>query len=96
MFTAILLFTFDKKTLSFSSVMGIQGDVHLSSNEYAWLGSIFSLGYLVSNFPSAVMIQKVPLSKWIVAMMTIWGIVLAMMAVGRNFGQLFAIRLLLG
>lgn len=96
MFMAILLFSFDKKTLSFSSVMGIRADAHLSSSQYAWLGSIFSLGYLVSNFPCAVMIQKVPLSKWIVAMMTIWGVVLATMAAGRNFGDLFAIRLLLG
>ncbi len=91
-----MLFSFDKSTLSYSSVMGIRDDAHLSSGEYAWLGSIFSLGYLVSNLPCAIMIQKAPLSKWIVVMMSIWGVILALMAVGRNFGQLFAIRLLLG
>ncbi|KAJ4155413.1 hypothetical protein LMH87_000656 [Akanthomyces muscarius] len=96
MFTAVMLFSFDKSTLSYSSVMGIRDDAHLSSGEYAWLGSIFSLGYLVSNLPCAIMIQKAPLSKWIVVMMSIWGVILALMAVGRNFGQLFAIRLLLG
>lgn len=91
-----MLFSFDKSTLSYSSVMGIRKDTHLSSSEYAWLGSIFSLGYLVSNLPCAIMIQKAPLSKWIVIMMSIWGVILALMAVGHNFGQLFAIRLLLG
>ncbi|TQV95462.1 MFS allantoate transporter [Cordyceps javanica] len=96
MFTAILLFSFDKATFGYSSVMGIRRDAHLSSGEYAWLGSIFSLGYLVSNLPCAIMIQKAPLSKWIVVMMSIWGVILALMSMGRNFGELFAIRLLLG
>lgn len=96
MFTAILLFSFDKATFGYSSVMGIRKDAHLSSGEYAWLGSIFSLGYLVSNLPCAIMIQKAPLSRWIVVMMSIWGVVLALMSMGRNFGDLFAIRLLLG
>ena len=91
-----MMFSFDKATLSYSSVMGIQKDAHLTSDQYAWLGSIFSLGYLFANVPCALIIQKMPLSKWIVITMTIWGLILAMMAVGKNFGGLFAIRLLLG
>jgi len=96
MFFAITLFTLDKSTLSYSSIMGIQKAAHLTSDQYSWLGSIFSLGYLVANFPCALIIQKFPLSKWVVITMTIWGIILATMAAGKNFGGLFAIRLLLG
>ncbi|KAH6682063.1 major facilitator superfamily domain-containing protein [Halenospora varia] len=96
MFTALTLFTIDKSTLSYSAVMGLQKDTHLTSDQYAWLGSIFSLGYLAANFPCALIIQKVPLSKWVVITMSIWGLILAMMGVGKNFGGLFAIRLLLG
>lgn len=96
MCVAMTLFTFDKATLSYSSVMGIVRDVGLSSDQYAWLGSIFSLGYLFSNIPCAFIIQKVPLSKWVVFTMSIWGMLLALMAAGRSYGSLFAIRLLLG
>jgi ACS family allantoate permease-like MFS transporter len=96
MFVAITLFTLDKSTLSYSSIMGIKQDDHLTSNEYSWLGSIFSLGYLFANFPCALIIQKVPLSKWVVITMSIWGIMLALMAVCKNWGGLFAVRLLLG
>ncbi|KAH8807654.1 permease of the major facilitator superfamily [Xylogone sp. PMI_703] len=96
MFFAILLFSLDKLTLSYSSVMGIQKSRNLTSDQYSWLGSIFSLGYLVANIPCAVIIQKVPLSKWIVFTMSIWGTILCMMAVGPSFGSLFAVRLLLG
>jgi len=76
--------------------MGIQKAAHLTSDQYSWLGSIFSLGYLAANFPCALIIQKMPLSKWVVITMTIWGVILATMAAGKNFGGLFAIRLLLG
>ncbi|RDW84470.1 hypothetical protein BP6252_02060 [Coleophoma cylindrospora] len=96
MFIAITLFTLDKSTLSYSSIMGINKDDHLTSNEYSWLGSIFSLGYLFANIPCAIIIQKVPLSKWIVVTMSIWGIMLATMAACKNYGGLFAVRLLLG
>jgi MFS transporter, ACS family, allantoate permease len=96
MMAAITLFTMDKATLSYSSIMGIQHDAHLTPNEYSWLGSIFSLGYMFANFPCALIIQKVPLSKWVVITMSIWGVLLASMAAGKNYGSLFAIRLLLG
>ncbi|CZR62693.1 related to permease of the major facilitator superfamily [Phialocephala subalpina] len=96
MFIAIALFTLDKSTLSYSSIMGIKKDAHLNSNEYSWLGSIFSLGYLFANVPCALIIQKVPLSKWVVMTMSIWGALLACMAACKNYGGLFTIRLLLG
>ncbi|KUL82429.1 hypothetical protein ZTR_11203 [Talaromyces verruculosus] len=76
MMAAITLFTMDKATLSYSSIMGIQHDAHLTQNEYSWLG--------------------IPLSKWVVITMSIWGVLLASMAAGKNYGSLFAIRLLLG
>jgi len=77
MFVAMLLFNVDKATLSYSSVMGLQEDTHLTMDQYAWLGSIFSLGYLFADFPCAFIIQKVPLSKWVVTTMSIWGFILA-------------------
>lgn len=96
MFIAITLFTLDKSTLSYSSIMGIKKDNHLTSDQYAWLGSIFSLGYLFANFPCALIIQKVPLSKWVVTTMSTWGMMLALMAACKNWGGQFAVRLLLG
>jgi len=59
----LTIFTLDKSTLLYSSIMGINKDDHLTSNEYAWLGSIFSPGYLFANFPCALISQNVLLSK---------------------------------
>ncbi|KAF7551300.1 hypothetical protein G7046_g7761 [Stylonectria norvegica] len=96
MCVAMMVFTIDKSTLSYSSIMGIQEDTNLTDDQYSWLGSIFSLGYLVSNIPCAFIIQKVSLSKWVAVTMSLWGTVLACMAAAPSFGSLFAIRLILG
>ena len=34
----------DKTTLSYASVMGITKDIHLTKDEYNWLGSLFYFG----------------------------------------------------
>lgn len=36
----------DKTTLSYASVMGIKKDLHLTGDNYQWLGSMFYFGYL--------------------------------------------------
>ncbi|GFZ51514.1 hypothetical protein JCM24511_09281 [Saitozyma sp. JCM 24511] len=41
--------TFDKGTLAFSSVMGIQTDTHLVGQQYALLGTILYIGILVGE-----------------------------------------------
>lgn len=38
---------FDKSALNYSSVLGIREDTGISSSQFAWLGSIFYLGYLL-------------------------------------------------
>lgn len=38
---------FDKSALNYSSVLGIKEDTGISSAQFAWLGSIFYLGYLL-------------------------------------------------
>ncbi len=37
----------DKAALNYAAVMGLQKDLHLIGDNYAWLGSIFYFGYLV-------------------------------------------------
>lgn len=36
----------DKTTLSYASVMGLQGDIRLQGDDYQWLGSMFYFGYI--------------------------------------------------
>lgn len=40
----------DKTTLSYASVMGIKKDIHLTGDDYQWLGSMFYFGYLAWEY----------------------------------------------
>ncbi|KAI8080707.1 major facilitator superfamily domain-containing protein [Gilbertella persicaria] len=91
-----LIQSFDKTALNFSAVLGIKQDASLSDTEFAWLGSIFYIGYLCFQGPSAYLIQKLPIHQYLGILIVIWGIVLGFTAMGKNFAQLLAFRFFLG
>ncbi|GAA5801260.1 hypothetical protein HPULCUR_006705 [Helicostylum pulchrum] len=87
---------FDKSALNYAAVLGIKETANLTDEDFSWLGSIFYLGYLLFQGPSMVLIQKLPLSKYIGSVIVIWGLVLLLTFLGHNFSQLAALRFLLG
>ncbi|KAG2226507.1 hypothetical protein INT45_014251 [Circinella minor] len=87
---------FDKSALNYSSVLGIKEDTGISDSQYSWLGSIFYLGYLLFQGPNSILIQRVPLAKYISILIILWGLVLTVTSEGKNFSQLAALRFLLG
>lgn len=54
----------DKTTLGYAAVFGLEDDLKLHGTEYSWLGAIFYLGYLVWEFPTNVMLQKLPINHF--------------------------------
>lgn len=86
----------DKGTLSFSSIMGIQEDTNLVGQQYSWLGTILYMGVLVGEYPTNVLLQKLPVAKYLSANVFCWGVVIACSAACKNFGSLMAVRFLLG
>nr|XP_019012533.1 uncharacterized protein I206_02028 [Kwoniella pini CBS 10737]OCF51314.1 hypothetical protein I206_02028 [Kwoniella pini CBS 10737] len=88
--------TFDKATLAFSSIMGLQQDNNLKGQQYSTLGTILYAGYLIGEIPVNRILQKVPLGKFLGILVSIWGTIVCMHAVCKNFGSLMAVRFLLG
>ncbi|KAK6908421.1 hypothetical protein I203_102422 [Kwoniella mangroviensis CBS 8507] len=88
--------TFDKATLAFSSIMGLQADTNLQGQQYSTLVTILYAGYLIGEVPVNRVIQKVPLGKFLGILVIIWGTIVCMHAVCKNFGGLMAVRFLLG
>ncbi|KAI9018502.1 major facilitator superfamily domain-containing protein [Phycomyces nitens] len=87
---------FDKSALNYSAVLGIAADTGLHGQQFSWLGSIFYLGYLVYQPINAYFLQRVPLAKYLGTLISLWGAVLALTSLGKNFSQLAALRFLLG
>lgn len=82
--------------MNYSNILGIRDDAHISLAQFSWLSSIFYLGYLLFQGPSMILIQKLPLSKYVGSVIVVWGLVLLLTFLGKNFSQLAALRFLLG
>ncbi|TGJ79652.1 hypothetical protein E0Z10_g9114 [Xylaria hypoxylon] len=86
----------DKTTLSYASIMGFKTDINIGISEYNWVASIFYFGYLVWEWPTNWLLQRLPLAKYSAFNVILWGLILALMASVKNFGGALAIRFFLG
>ncbi|CAI6335246.1 unnamed protein product [Periconia digitata] len=95
----------DKTTLSYASVMGLRlpssddklkSGIDLTGSEYSWLGSMFYFGYIIWEYPTSQLLQRLPLGKYSAFNIIIWGLVLACFAAVENYAGAMAIRFFLG
>ncbi|KAJ2993297.1 hypothetical protein NUW58_g1880 [Xylaria curta] len=86
----------DKTTLSYASVMGFKTDLNIGVSEYNWVASIFYFGYLVWEWPTNWLLQRLPLAKYSAFNVILWGSILALTAAVKNFGGALAVRFFLG
>ncbi|KAN0112527.1 putative pantothenate transporter [Hyaloscypha variabilis] len=86
----------DKVALSEASIFGIRTDDNLGGQDYSWVNSIFYFGYLFAQYPSSILMQKLPIGKYFGAMTLLWGVVTTCMAATNSFATLATCRFLLG
>ncbi|KAH8597582.1 MFS transporter [Bisporella sp. PMI_857] len=96
MIVTYFLQSVDKGTLGFASIMGIQKDTGLHGQQYSWLTTIIYLVILCVEYPENYIIQRVPIAKWLGVNIVLWGTVVALTAVAKNFTGLIVLRGLLG
>ncbi|RCK65775.1 Allantoate permease [Candida viswanathii] len=85
----------DKLTTSYASVMGMRQDLNMVGDMYSWTSSAFYLGYLVFEFPAALLLQRFPVAKTVSVFIIIWGMILALHSV-PNYAGFVALRTILG
>ncbi|KAJ3947838.1 uncharacterized protein N0V96_002073 [Colletotrichum fioriniae] len=86
----------DRTTLSYAAVFGIREDIGLTGSEFSWAGALLYLGYLFWEFPTNVLLQKLPINTFMSATVVLWGAVLMCHAASHNFAGLAATRTFLG
>lgn len=52
----------DKTTLSYAAVFNVREDLDLRGSQFSWLGALFYLGYLAWEFPTNVLLQRLPIN----------------------------------
>ncbi|KAF4449006.1 major facilitator superfamily transporter [Fusarium austroafricanum] len=95
-FTTYMLNFMDKTILSSAAVFGLRDDNNLVGQQYSWVSGAFYLGYLVWEYPTTLLIQRLPTAKYFAANTVFWGIVVAMTATCTSFGGFMTVRALLG
>ncbi|PTB48596.1 hypothetical protein M431DRAFT_99731 [Trichoderma harzianum CBS 226.95] len=94
-FTYILNYM-DKVALSEASIFGLQKDLGLVGQQYSWSSSIFYLGYLVWQYPSSLLMQKLPIGRYFGLMIFLWGLTAITTAFTKGFATLSINRVFLG
>ncbi|KAM5356694.1 hypothetical protein ACJ41O_003340 [Fusarium nematophilum] len=86
----------DKNTISYAAVFGLREDIGLVGTQFSWTGAIFYLGYMIWEFPTSMLLQRLPINYYMASTVIIWGIVLMCHGAVQSFGSLAAVRTLLG
>lgn len=96
LFFLYLIQYLDKNSLNFASAYGLKEDTHLVGQDYSWLGSIFYFGYLVAQYPSGYLMQRLPIGKVLSVTALIWGVILMTTPACTSFAGIATNRFMLG
>ncbi|EAW07360.1 putative MFS allantoate transporter [Aspergillus clavatus NRRL 1] len=86
----------DKLSLNYASAYTLIPDLGLEGQRYSWVAAIFNFGYLFWAIPANLLIQRLPLAKYMGVVIIIWaGLVIAHVG-AKNYAGILVLRFLLG
>lgn len=91
---SVIISAVDKVIISNAAIFGMIEDAHLVGNEYNWVASIFYFGYLISEWPANMLIQRLPLRTFFAVTVFSWAVLSFCTAATSNFAGLAAVRFL--
>lgn len=87
----------DRQNLSAAKLQGIMEDLNMTTEQFATAVSILFVGYLPFQIPSNLIITRIARpGLYICTAVTIWGAISAATAAVQTYGQLLAVRAILG
>lgn len=87
----------DRQNLAAAKLQGITQDLKMTTEQFATAVSILFVGYLPFQIPSNLIITKIPRpGMYICLAVAIWGGISAATAAVKTYGQLLAVRAILG
>ncbi|KAJ5963113.1 major facilitator superfamily domain-containing protein [Penicillium waksmanii] len=91
-----LLSYLDRTNIGNAKISGMEVDLNLTSNQYSIALVVFFVGYVVFEVPSNLALSRSRPSIYLPSIMILWGALTCVMAVVKDFGQLVALRTILG
>ncbi|RGB40947.1 major facilitator superfamily domain-containing protein [Rhizophagus diaphanus] len=95
--TLLYLLSFlDRVNIGNAKLAHIEYDIGFVGVQFNWCLSIFFFGYILFEIPSNLILLRTNPSLWIPFIMTLWGLVMILMAFVKNFAELMSARFFLG
>ncbi|KAK1980079.1 major facilitator superfamily transporter [Colletotrichum cereale] len=86
----------DRTNIGNAKIAGMQKDLSLTDDGYAWVLSIFFFGYLICEVPSNMILSRSRPSVFLPGIMLVWGALSALMSISKTYGALLGFRFVLG
>ncbi|KAI8948172.1 MFS general substrate transporter [Xylaria longipes] len=106
LFAAAMVNFMDKTILSSAAVFGLRKDTGLidpgpgngneSKNKYAYVATVFYIGYALSSYPAAALLSRLPVGKFLGVSLLLCGVAVASTALSKDFTALVGCRFALG
>ncbi|KAI1387986.1 putative allantoate permease [Hypoxylon trugodes] len=93
---SVIIAAVDKVIISNAAIYGMRKDTNLVGNQFSWVGSIFYFGFLAAEWPSNVLIQKLPLRTFYAATVLAWAALSFGTGGATSFASLASVRFLMG
>lgn len=96
LFILFMISFLDRANIGHARLFGLEKDLQLSPQQYAWSLSIFFVGYILFELPSNLMLKRTSPPFWFTTIMIPWGITMVGMAFVKDYAGLAVARFLLG
>ncbi|KAH9831696.1 Major Facilitator Superfamily [Teratosphaeria destructans] len=96
MWIMYLLSYMDRTNIGNAKVAGMTADLHMDSNQYSVSLVVFFVTYVVFEVPSNLVLSKTKPSVFLPVIMFLWGTVTICMSQVHTYGQLVALRTIVG
>ncbi|KAL9634909.1 MAG: hypothetical protein Q9204_002818 [Flavoplaca sp. TL-2023a] len=96
MFLCYTMQFIDKVSLNYAAVMGLNQELKLKGNEFTNAATWFFIAFLIAEVPNAIVLQRVPVAKWLGLNVILWGIATACTAAAKDYVTLLTARIFLG
>ena len=86
----------DKLSLNYASPYSLIPDLGLEGQRYSWVAALFNFGHLFLAIPANLLIQKLPVAKYMGGMILMWSIIVIAYIGAKNDVGTLVLRFLMG
>ncbi|RSL49519.1 hypothetical protein CEP54_012380 [Fusarium duplospermum] len=86
----------DRTNIAAAKIVGMEADLNLAGNKFNVALLVFFITYLVAGIPSNIVIKAVGTQSYLTVLIASWGAIAMCFGFVKTYGQLLALRVLLG